>query len=281
MALYRAKQSGKNTYYPYTPNLMETALKRFNLETKLRSAIKENSFQIYYQPKLDLMETEIIGVEALIRWPQENGSFVSPADFIPLAESTGLIHPIGEWVMRTACSEVLKWIKAGRSLSLAVNLSAKQFFSEQIIEDIKRILSETEFPPNLLNLEITENAAVSNTELTIEIMRELTEMGISFSLDDFGTGYSSLSYLKKFPLSVIKVDKSFVTGIPNDQDDVSITKAVISMGKSLNLTVVAEGVETEEQRSFLTIQGCDEIQGYLIGKPMDRADFTDFILDKN
>jgi EAL domain-containing protein (putative c-di-GMP-specific phosphodiesterase class I) len=220
----------------------------------------------------------IVGAEALVRWRRESGQMVSPMDFIPVAEESGLIVPIGAWVLREAAAKAREWnTDARRRLSVAVNLSARQFRDPGLVEMVRDILAETGLDPQLLNIEITESTVMHNAEEAIKALHALRATGVSLSVDDFGTGYSSLSYLKRLPLDHLKVDRSFVQDIPGDHDSVAITRAVIDLAHGLELEVVAEGVETEEQREFLLAQGCDYAQGYLFSKPIDAAAFAELI----
>ncbi len=263
-AMYRAKDRGRDTYQLYAAAMNATAVERLSLESSLRKALAQGALRLHYQPLLDLATGKIYGVEALLRWERPGRGLVFPDEFIPLAELTGLIIPIGPWVWRTACSQVKQWHDRGHgALRLAVNLSARQFQQPDIAAQVTRALEETGFPPTHLDLEITESYAMQNPEFAIQTLRELKAVGLSLSIDDFGVGYSSLSYLKRLPIDTLKVDRSFVRDITTDPDDAAIVTAVIAMARTLELTVVAEGVETEEQRAFLAAQGCDRAQGYL------------------
>ncbi len=280
IAMYRAKDQGRNNYQFYSAQMNKHTFERLAMESSLRRAIERNEFLLHYQPKLDLCTGAIAGVEALVRWQHPDWGMVSPAQFIPLAEETGLIVQIGEWVLKTACDQNKLWRDQGiPPLRVAVNLSARQFAQKTLLGDVARIIAQSGLTPECLELEITESLVMTNPEHATETLRKLKAMGISLSIDDFGTGYSSLAYLKRFPIDCVKVDRSFIKDIPNDVDDMAITKGVIALGHSLRLKVVAEGVETAEQQDFLRANGCDEIQGYLFSKPLPAEEVT--VLLKN
>jgi EAL domain-containing protein (putative c-di-GMP-specific phosphodiesterase class I) len=225
-------------------------------------------FELHYQPRVELSTGRITSVEALIRWRRAGHGLVAPARFIPLAEETGLIVPIGEWVLRTACEQMKTWRDGGcLNMRIAVNLSPGQFRQPAIAETIAAILEDTGLDSRYLELEITESIAMHDVQVTQRVLEQLSAIGISHAIDDFGTGYSSLAYLKRFPIDYLKIDQSFVEGVPGDVDDANIVRAIIALGKSLELVVIAEGVETEEQRAFLHAHGCDEIQGFLLCRP--------------
>lgn len=277
-AMYRAKENGKNNYQLYTPAMNAKAFERLAIENGLRRALDRNEFVVYYQPKVNINTGKIIGMEALVRWQVPERGLIPPGDFIPLAEDTGLIVPIGEWVLHTACAQNKAWQDAGYPpLRVAVNLSARQFQLQNLVEVVSRVLKETGLEPCWLELEITESVAMQNAEYTVKMLYELKDMGIQLAIDDFGTGYSSLNYLKRFPISKLKIDKSFVSEIGTDQDNEAIASTVIVLGQSLKLGVVAEGVETEEQYDFLKQHHCDEMQGYLFGKPVPPDEFEKLI----
>lgn len=273
-AMYRAKDKGRNNYQLYTPNMNAKAFERLALENSLRRALENKEFIVYYQPKLNIDTKEIIGMEALIRWNHPTRGLVPPGEFIPIAEDTGLIVPIGEWVLRTACAQNKAWQDAGfPPVRVAVNLSARQFQLQNLVEIVAQILEETGLDPKWLELEITESIAMQNAEFTVNMLNGLKDMGIQLSIDDFGTGYSSLSYLKRFPINKLKIDKSFVREIGTDHNNAAIASTVIVLGQSLKLGVIAEGVENEEQYQFLKEHQCDEMQGFLFGKPMPPQEF--------
>ncbi|MBD1922053.1 EAL domain-containing protein [Microcoleus sp. FACHB-831] len=268
-AMYRAKQQGRNNYQMYTPAIGNKALERLVLENKLYKALEREEFVLHYQPQVDLKSGQIVGMEALIRWQSPELGLVPPYQFIPLAEETGLICPIGEWVLRTACAQNRLWQEAGLPpIHIAVNLSARQFHQGNLVKTISQILVETDLEPCYLELEITESIAMQDIELTISVLQKLQNLGIQISMDDFGTGYSSLSSLKHFPLDKLKIDRSFVRELPLDSKDAAIITAFVALGKGLNLKVVAEGVETLEQLGFLREVQCDAMQGYLFSKPV-------------
>jgi diguanylate cyclase (GGDEF)-like protein/PAS domain S-box-containing protein len=273
-AMYRAKDQGRNTYQLFTPNMNTIIFERLALESSLRHALERNEFTVFYQPQVNTITGQIVGMEALARWQHSGRGLVLPADFIPLAEDTGLIVPIGEYILRTACVQNKLWQQAGFSpLRLTVNLSACQFQQHNLVEMVAQILQETGFEPQLLELEITETVAMEDVDFTSRILNELMGMGIQIAIDDFGTGYSSLNYLKRFPIHTLKIDRSFVHDIITDSQDAAIVSAIIALAQTLNLKVIAEGVETEDQMEFLKCRQCFEMQGYLFGKPVPAKDF--------
>jgi len=268
-ALYRAKKSGGNEYRFYTADMHAKASKRFELETSLRRAIDNQEFLLHYQPRVAIDSLQIIGLEALVRWQHPQMGLVPPGDFIPLAEETGLILPIGEWVLREACRQNREWQDKGFArMRMGVNISARQFQQQHLSETVMRILEEAELGPEFLELELTESSIMSHPEATIDVLTKLQTKGVAISVDDFGTGFSSLSYLKRLPIDSLKVDQSFVRELATDPDDAALVMAIVSLGHTLRLRVVAEGVETQEQLRFLRLLRCDEIQGYLISKPL-------------
>ncbi len=268
-ALYRAKKSGGNEYRFYTADMHVKASKRFELETSLRHAIDNQEFLLHYQPRVAIDSLKIVGVEALVRWQHPQLGLVPPLDFIPLAEETGLILPIGEWVLREACRQNREWQNKGfLPMRVGVNISARQFQQQHLAETVMRILEEVDLGPEFLELELTESSIMSNAEATIIVLTKLQTKGIAISVDDFGTGFSSLSYLKRLPIDSLKVDQSFVRELATDPDDAALVMAIVSLAHTLRLRVVAEGVETQEQLRFLRLLRCDEIQGYLISKPL-------------
>ena len=278
IAMYRAKEDGKNTYKFYSEETNVHSFERMALETSLRRALERNEFFLHYQAKLDLHTERITGVEALVRWQHPELGMVPPMQFIPLAEETGLIVPIGKWVLNTACAQNVAWQRAGLPpLCVAVNLSARQFADENLLEDIGAALKTTGLRPELLELELTESMVIQNTERAGRILVAIKKMGVRLAIDDFGVGYSSLTHLKRFPIDTLKVDRSFIRDLPQDLEDKAITEAIIAMGKSLNLTVVAEGVETLEQQTFLQDHNCDEMQGFLFSKPIPSEEFAELL----
>jgi diguanylate cyclase (GGDEF)-like protein/PAS domain S-box-containing protein len=277
-AMYRAKEQGRDNYQLYTPAMNATAVERLALENSLRKALARDELELYYQPLLDLGTGRVHGLEALLRWRHPERGVLAPAEFIPLAEITGLILPIGPWVLRTACARARAWQALGHPhLSIAVNLSARQFQQPDLVAQVKRALEETGLPPRCLDLEITETNAMSNAEAAIRTLRELKTLGVQISIDDFGIGYSSLSYLKRLPIDTLKIDQSFVRDITSDPDDAAIATAVIALAHTLKLRVVAEGVETQEQLAFLAARHCDRMQGYLFSRPLQAQECGEFL----
>ena len=274
-AMYQAKENGRQCYQFFTPAMNVRAVARQSIEESLRRALERQEFTVHYQPKVDLSTGEITGAEALIRWTHPVRGEVSPADFIPVAEDSGLILPIGNWVLREACKQARAWTDAGLSLAtMAVNISAMEFRAEHFLEGVFAILNETGLDPRSLELELTESVLMKRAELTESILKALRASGIQLAVDDFGTGYSSLSYLRKFPVDALKIDQSFVRQITGTADDTTIVTAVISMGRSLKLRVVAEGVETHQQLTFLQDHRCDEVQGYYFSRPVPHDEFA-------
>lgn len=272
MAMYKAKKSGGGVYQYYTKEMNLEAHEHIQLEASLRKALTNNEFVLYYQPKLNLSDGQIKGVEALIRWENPELGMISPAKFIPLAEETGLIMPIGEWALREACRANKSWQMQGfNPISVAVNLSPKQFRHQDIDQLVAKVLADTGLDPQYLEIEITETAVMDNVESAINRLKEIKAMGVEISIDDFGTGYTSISYLKQFSVSILKIDQSFVKGLPENPDDVAITIAVIALAHSLGIKVVAEGVETPEQLQFLADHDCDLVQGYYLSPPLPEA----------
>jgi diguanylate cyclase (GGDEF)-like protein len=273
-ALYSAKTQGGNGYQFYTREMTVIDYDPLVLEADLRSALEQEELQVYYHPQVDLQNGEIIGAEALLRWHHPESGAISPATFVPLAESTGLIVPIGEWVLRTACLQTKAWHRLGfDGLQVAVNLSGYQFNQLNLCQKIRQIITEIEFDPRFLELELTESIIVQNPKMTKAIFNELKELGIQISIDDFGTGYSSLSYLQQLPFDCLKIDQTFVRNITHDEKNATITKSVIQMAHSLNLKVVCEGVETEDELAFICENKSDIMQGYLFSKPLSANEF--------
>jgi diguanylate cyclase (GGDEF)-like protein len=280
-AMYHAKDLGRNNFQFYTQSMNATTLERLALENHLRRALEREEFILYYQPQFDILSEEIIGVEALIRWKHRELGMVSPADFIPLAEETGLIIQIDEWVMRTACAQIRRWQEDGLpDITMSVNLSGQHFIRENLLETVSGIVRETGIDPRFLELELTESVVMKNAKETVSTLRALKEMGLHIAIDDFGTGYSSLSYLKRFPIDTLKIDRSFVQEITTDTDSAAITKAIIAMAHSLKLRVLAEGVETEEQLAFLRENGCQALQGFLFSKPLPYDELVRFYRER-
>ncbi len=280
-AMYRAKEQGRNNYQFYSADMSSKALERLAMENQLRRALDKNEFVIYYQPKLDYGSGQIMGAEALIRWVHPEQGLVSPAEFIPLLEETGLIVPVGEWVLKTAAAQSVAWKKAKLpNIRMSVNLSARQVEQTGLFEVVQSVVEEFDLKPGDLELELTESIIMNNAERTIGMLDSISRLGVSFSVDDFGTGYSSLAYLKRFPIQIIKIDRAFVKDITTDPDDRSIVSAIIAMSHSLDLEIIAEGVETEQQAMLLEQYGCHYMQGFLFSKPLPAAEFGE-LLRKN
>jgi diguanylate cyclase (GGDEF)-like protein/PAS domain S-box-containing protein len=274
-ALYQAKERGRNNYHFYTKELTLAAFKRLELESSLRRAVEHGEFILFYQSQVALSDGRVIGAEALVRWQHPEKGLVLPTQFIPMTEATGLIVNLGEWVLRAACTQAMVWQNEGLPfIRMAENLSSVQISRGCILSTVQRVLQETGMDPRYMELEITEGLIMQHTPHTIKTLEALNAMGVMLAIDHFGTGYSSLSYLKRLPLHRLKIDKSFIREIPDDAEDRAITRAIIALGNSLNLTVVAEGVENETQREFLLSNGCDEAQGYFYGGPFPAVEFT-------
>lgn len=272
-ALYRAKQAGADSYQFYTADMNAQASKQFALESSLRHAIDNQEFLLHYHPQNAADSLKIIGVEALVRWQHPQYGLVSPAEFIPLAEESGLILPIGEWVLRTACRQNRIWQERGfAGIRMAVNISARQFQQPNLANIVLQILGETGLAPEFLELEVTESSVMSNAESAIEVLTALKKKGVTVSIDDFGTGFSSLSYLKRLPINALKIDQSFIRDVTTNPDDAALVMAIVTLAHNLRLRVVAEGVETEEQLRFLRLLRCDEVQGFLFSKPLPESE---------
>ncbi|MBI3896675.1 MAG: EAL domain-containing protein [Gammaproteobacteria bacterium] len=275
VAMYRAKEIGRNTYQFYAAEMTAHAQDRLSLENALRRALDRGEFTLHYQPIVELNGGNVIGAEALLRWRHPERGMVPPLQFIPLAEETGLIVPIGEWVLRTACAQCKEWDSNGLgALTLAVNISPRQFQRPDFASTVAKVLRETGLPPERLELELTESVLMHNPETTIANMKRLSDIGVQLSIDDFGTGYSSLSYLKRFPIDRLKIDRSFVKGIPADGDDAAIATAIIAMAHKLQLNVIAEGVETADQLAYLRSHECDVMQGYYFSPPIPNDEYV-------
>lgn len=278
IAMYHAKEQGKNNFQFFSESLRTQSLERLALENSLRKAIEHDEFLLHYQAKLDLKTNRITGVEALLRWRHPDLGMISPAQFIPLAEDTGLIVPIGKWVLQTACAQSVAWIEAGLPpVCLAVNLSARQFSDENLLSDIAQTLQVTGMQPGLLELELTESMVMQNHDRAILILSELKRIGVRLAIDDFGVGYSSLAQIKNFPIDTLKVDRSFIRDLPDSSEDCAITQAIIAMAQTLSLTVVAEGVETQAQEDFLRGIACDETQGFHFSRPVPSEEFAQLL----
>jgi diguanylate cyclase (GGDEF)-like protein len=280
-AMYRAKEAGRNSYQFYTSGMNARAVETLSLESNLRRALERSEFLLHFQPKASVAGGHIIGTEALLRWQHPERGLVSPGEFMPVLEETGLIVPAGNWVLRSVCSQIKAWERQGiELLPVAVNLSARQFIARDFGPMIRRLLEEHKIDPVLLELEITESSLMTNTEDAARTLEYLSSLGVGLAIDDFGTGYSSLSYLKRFPLDALKIDRSFVRDLTTDVDDATITRAVISMAHNLSLKVIAEGVETEAQLAFLAEHGCDQIQGYYFSRPLPADECGEWLKQK-
>lgn len=278
VAMYRAKREGRNNFRFFTTEMQVHSSRRLQLENALRRALERGQLSLHYQPQMSLQDGRIIGAEALLRWQHPELGMVSPAEFIPIAEDSGLILPIGEWVLRTATQQLKAWMDQDMEpMVMAVNLSAVQFRHAHLPDRVTQILEEAKLQPQYLELELTEGVAMDDALGAITVMDNLHERGIRMSIDDFGTGYSSLSYLKRFKVYKLKIDQSFVHDITDDPDDRAIVKAIINLASSLGLETIAEGVETKGQLAFLREQGCNEIQGYYFSKPLPAEQFEAFM----
>lgn len=272
VAMYHAKSAGRNNYQFYAEHMNKAAAIRVQMEARLRAALSGNEFTLHYQPQIDLQSGKVSGIEALIRWENEELGMVSPASFIPLAEEIGLIVPISEWVLRTACRTAKNWLDAGIEFGcMSVNISPQQFRQRNFPQRLEQIMLETGLAPEYLELEITESTVMETAEITVAMLVRLKELGLALAVDDFGTGYSSLAYLKRFPIDRLKIDRSFVSDLEKDSSDAAIASAVIALAHSLGLSVVAEGVETQGQSDFLRQQGCDSVQGYFFSRPVPES----------
>ncbi len=276
-AMYRAKERGRNALHFFTADMNGLALQRLELEAQLRQALTREELVLHYQPMLDLHSQRVTDAEALIRWRQSDGRMRPPADFIGLAEDTGLIVPIGRWVLRQACIQALQWQAQGVPLRVAVNLSARQFRDPQLLQSVQETLTQTGLEPRYLKLEITESAVMENPEVATRTLHALRALGLGVSVDDFGTGYSSLAYLQRFPIDQIKIDRSFIHATDTDADSAAIVRSIVDLARALRLQTVAEGVETEHQRTFLQSCGCDLVQGYGFCRPIPAQDVLAFV----
>jgi diguanylate cyclase (GGDEF)-like protein len=273
-AMYNAKQAGRNNYQVFSSDMSTFFPERLTLENDLRKAVARREFELHYQPKVDVENGHIVGMEALVRWRHPQKGLMPPFDFIPLAEETGIIIALGRWVIQEACTQNKAWQNAGLPhMRVAVNISGVQFRQKDLLEDVAQALADTGLSPECLEIEITESVVMQNAAEAILTLEKLSDMGVHVSIDDFGTGYSSLSYLKRFPIDKLKIDRSFIRDISSDMDDAAIVRATIGLAHNLRLRVVAEGVETLDQLQFLKTLGCDEYQGYLKSRPLTAADF--------
>ncbi|WP_455715125.1 putative bifunctional diguanylate cyclase/phosphodiesterase [Anaerosporobacter sp.] len=278
LAMYSAKENGKNTYCFYNESINNRLLNKIEIQSELRQAIDHNEFEVYYQPQIDLESNQIYGFEALVRWNHPVKGIVGPAEFIPIAEQTGLIVPIGKWVMREACKQLKEWENNGfTNLTMAVNISSRQFLDMDLVNMVKETIDETEINPAKLVLEITETVVLDNVEYSIEVIEQIRALGIHFSLDDFGTGYSALNYLRMLPVSNLKIDKSFLDCLIENQNDQKIVSSIINLAKNFDLNVIAEGVEYEAQADFLRSIDCKIAQGFLFSKPVPKEDANELL----
>ncbi|WP_395407202.1 putative bifunctional diguanylate cyclase/phosphodiesterase [Pseudoduganella sp. UC29_106] len=278
IAMYSAKKQGRNCFQFYQPAMNEEAQERIRIESALRNALERDEFVLHYQPQVDLDSGRIVGMEALLRWQHPELGMVPPARFIGLAEETGLIVPIGAWVLRTACAQAKTWHEAGyEGLRVGVNLSARQFGQQNLVASIATALAETGLPASALEIELTESLFMNDVTQAVNLLHELKALGVALAIDDFGTGYSSFSYLRNFPIDVLKIDRSFVSDIATDADDAAIVVSIIALAHNLQLRVIAEGVESEEQLEFLRRHGCDEMQGYYFSRPVAPPEFEQLL----
>ena len=275
IAMYEAKREGRNAFRFYSTDAVPQSPLRLRMESNLRAAIERDEFTLHFQPKIDLQSGRIIGAEALLRWSNAELGSVPPAQFIALAEETGLMLPIGRWVLREACAQHMAWRDQGLPpIPLSINLSPRQFADAELLRDLESALATSGMPPQALELEVTESVVIGNPERALATLQAIKRLGVRLAIDDFGTGYSSLAQLKRFPVDALKIDRSFIRGLPGDTYDAAITEAIIVMCRTLRLTVVAEGVETDEQREFLRQRGCTQMQGYQFSKPLPAAEFA-------
>ena len=272
-AMYRAKAEGRNTYQMATRELSRATRERMTLEIGLHNAIERNEFELHYQPQIDLATMRIVGTEALIRWRHPSRGMISPGEFIPLAEERGFIVIIGDWVVRTACEQARRFHDMGHEIRVSVNISARQFREPSFVTMIEDVVRRTGISPKLLELEITENVAMENVDLTLTVLSRLRRIGVSIAIDDFGTGHSALNYLKRFPIDTLKIDRDFVEDLPYGDEDAAIVHAIVGLARGLRLRVVAEGVETAEQLEYLRSVKCPEVQGYIFGHPVPAREF--------
>ncbi|GAB4169794.1 MAG: hypothetical protein Kow00100_10360 [Geothermobacteraceae bacterium] len=277
-ALFRAKKAGRNSYRFYTSDMNARSRELLLLEASFRQALEEEQLVLHYQPQIDLFTGQTRGVEALVRWEHPQKGMISPGDFIPLAEETGLIVPMGQWVLRQACRQNAAWVEAGfMPLRMTVNISARQFLKEDLLEDLVGVLRETGLDPGLLELEITESMIMHDVAAATRVMDSIAAEGVHLAVDDFGTGYSSLAHLKRFPLTTLKIDRAFVKDIGRNNGDEAIVKAIVALAHSLDLQVIAEGIETEEQYHFLKASGCNQGQGFLFSRPVPAGKILSFL----
>jgi predicted signal transduction protein with EAL and GGDEF domain len=278
LAMYHAKETGKNNYAYFSEEMNTFSQRRLVIESALRRTLDGRELLLHYQPKFALASGAVTGTEALIRWKPDGQPMVSPAEFIPIAEETGLILPIGAWVLRTAIFQQRAWLGAGVRLGrVAINLSARQLAQQELPDLVAAMLAEAGLPAEGLEIEVTESMVMRNADWAATLLGRLKDMGVRITVDDFGTGYSSLSYLKRFPIDCVKIDRSFIRDLPDDPDDAAITRGIVAMAHSLRMAVVAEGVETEEQLRFLRELGCDEVQGFVLSRPVDAHELVNVV----
>jgi predicted signal transduction protein with EAL and GGDEF domain len=278
IAMYQAKEEGKNNFQFYSAKLNNNSLERLTLESALRHALERNEFQLHYQAMTDISSGRITSMEAVLRWQHPDLGLVAPKQFIAVAEETGLMVPIGMWVLKTACRQNVAWQQQGLPhLKMAVNLTARQFFDEKLLQDLSKILADTGMDARLLELEITESLLMRDVENTLRVLSWLKNMGIKIAIDDFGIGYSSLATLKQFPLDTIKIDRSLIRDVASVVADKGMTEAILAMGRTLSMTVVAKGVETKEQAEYLRQNACDEFQGFYLNKPVPAEQIAELL----
>ncbi|MBI3529237.1 MAG: EAL domain-containing protein [Betaproteobacteria bacterium] len=280
-AMYHAKDAGRNCFQVFKEEMNQSTMRRLNIENSLRKALQNGEFRLSFQPKVNVQQNRVVGAEALLRWENPELGKVSPAEFIPIAEESNLIISIGEWVLREACHQAMVWEQQGLgALTVSVNLSARQFEDNHLLKRVLSSLRESGLPPDRLELELTESILMENVESHIRVLNELFSIGVKLSIDDFGTGYSFMGYLKRFPIDTLKIDRTFIRGLPQDKEDAAITQAIIVLAHALGLAVVAEGAETIEQKNFLRQYGCDIIQGYVFSPPLPVEAFAQWVRKK-
>ncbi|HEY5307891.1 MAG TPA: bifunctional diguanylate cyclase/phosphodiesterase, partial [Casimicrobiaceae bacterium] len=280
VAMYRSKELGRNTFQFLDANLADHRLRQHTLEVALRAALADNALRLHYQPVVRVHDRAIVGAEALLRWTDDENGSVSPHVFIPLAEESGLIHALGEWVLKTAAAQCVAWRNAGMELKVSVNLSARQFYREDLAQRISEIVKTEQCDPSWIELEVTETSLLHDLDAIRKVLHQLRDEGFTVAIDDFGTGYSSLTHLKHFPIDTLKIDISFIADLETDPQDAAITEAIIGLARGLGLKVVAEGVGTREQLEFLDRHGCDSFQGFWMSKPLPAAEFVAFVAKK-
>jgi len=277
-AMYHVKERGRSDFRFYQRKMNIGLLSRMKLDHAMRQALENQIFRLHYQPQIDLRTGRIFGVEALLRWHDADLGDVSPAQFIPIAEESGVIVPIGNWVMQTAIRQAALWNREGNTLRMGFNVSALQFQQANFVESIAAALAEHQLSPDCIELELTESVLIRDVDETLKKLEALAKLGVKLAIDDFGTGYSSLSYLKRFPIHKLKIDRSFIDDLPDDESDVAIVTAIIHLAHALKLQVIAEGVETQEQKAFLCALNCDEIQGYIFSPAVSAGEFEEKFL---